>query len=99
MKKSLLGAALLALMSQSAFAADGHGANTEAIVMLQLVIAGTFVMNWWAARTCQTTSDFYTAGGSISGLQSGVASAVDYISAASILGIAGMVYVSGYYGE
>src|SRR5690606_29079785 len=98
MKKSLLGAALLALMSQSAFAADGHGANTEAIVMFLLFIAGTFVITWWAARKTQTTSDFYTAGGGISGFQNGLAIAGDYISAASFLGIAGMVYVSGYYG-
>ncbi len=46
----------------------------------------------------QTTSDFYTAGGGISGFQNGLAIAGDYISAASFLGIAGMVYVSGFDG-
>ena len=98
MRKSLLGAALLALTTQSAFAANGHGANTEAIVMFLLFIAGTFVITWWAARKTQTTSDFYTAGGGITGFQNGLAIAGDYISAASFLGIAGLVYVSGYYG-
>src|SRR5690606_17094139 len=96
--KKLFSAALLAMTAQSAFAADGHGANTEAIVMFLLFIAGTFVITWWAARKTQTTSDFYTAGGGISGFQNGLAIAGDYISAASFLGIAGMVYVSGYYG-
>ncbi|MBF0673855.1 cation/acetate symporter ActP [Pseudomonas sp.] len=98
MKKFLLSAVLLALASPAAFAAEGHGANTSAIVMFLVFIAGTMVITWWAARKTQTTSDFYTAGGGITGFQNGLAIAGDYISAASFLGIAGMVYVSGYYG-
>ncbi|MBD7977585.1 cation/acetate symporter ActP [Serpens gallinarum] len=98
MKKFLLSAVLLALASPAAFAAEGQGANTSAIVMFLVFIAGTMVITWWAARKTQTTSDFYTAGGGITGFQNGLAIAGDYISAASFLGIAGMVYVSGYYG-
>jgi cation/acetate symporter len=98
MKKFLLSALLLSFASPAAFAANGQGANTSAIVMFLVFIAGTMVITWWAARKTQTTSDFYTAGGGITGFQNGLAIAGDYISAASFLGIAGMVYVSGYYG-
>src|SRR5690606_16570941 len=93
----LMSAALLAVAAPAAFAETGHGANTEAIIMFLLFIAGTMGITWWAARRTQTTSDFYTAGGGITGFQNGLAIAGDYISAASFLGIAGMVYVSGYY--
>ena len=97
MKKFLLSTSLLSLFATPAFAATGQ-ANTEAIVMFLLFIAGTMVITWWAARKTQTTSDFYTAGGGITGFQNGLAIAGDYISAASFLGIAGMVYVSGFDG-
>nr|WP_232365740.1 cation/acetate symporter ActP [Denitrificimonas caeni] len=85
------------MIAQPAFAATGQ-ANTSAIVMFLVFIAGTMVITWWAARKTQTTSDFYTAGGGITGFQNGLAIAGDYISAASFLGIAGMVYVSGFDG-
>ena len=97
MKKFLLSTALLSMFAQPAFAATGQ-ANTSAIVMFLVFIAGTMVITWWAARKTQTTSDFYTAGGGITGFQNGLAIAGDYISAASFLGIAGMVYVSGFDG-
>ena len=99
MKKSLVATSLLALFSTPVWAESGGAqANTSAIVMFLLFIAGTMVITWWAARKTQTTSDFYTAGGGISGFQNGLAIAGDYISAASFLGIAGMVYVSGFDG-
>ena len=94
----LLPALLLACAAPAAFAETGQGANTEAIIMFLVFIAGTMGITWWAARKTQTTSDFYTAGGGITGFQNGLAIAGDYISAASFLGIAGLVYVSGYYG-
>src|SRR5690554_2515329 len=97
MKKFLLSTALLSLFAQPAFAATGQ-ANTSTIVMFLVFIAGTMVITWWAARKTQTTSDFYTADGGITGFQNGLAIAGDYISAASFLGIAGMVYVSGFDG-
>ena len=42
--------------------------------------------------------DFYSAGGGITGFQNGLAIAGDYMSAASFLGISGLVYTSGYDG-
>ena len=73
-------------------------ANTPAIVMFLVFIAATMGITWWAARRTKTTADFYTAGGGITGFQNGLAIAGDYLSAASFLGIAGMVYVSGFDG-
>ncbi len=88
---------LLAGSSSIANAATG-GPSMPAIIMFLVFIAGTMGITWWAARKTQSTSDFYTAGGGISGFQNGLAIAGDYLSAASFLGIAGMVYVSGFDG-
>lgn len=96
--KKLIYAAWLFFMTQGlAFASEGQ-ANTPAIVMFVIFIAGTMGITYWAAKKTQTTSDFYTAGGGITGFQNGLAIAGDYLSAASFLGIAGMVYVSGFDG-
>lgn len=97
MKKGLLTLSLFAASTSLAHAASGQG-SASAIVMFLVFIAGTMVITWWAARKTQTTSDFYTAGGGITGFQNGLAIAGDYLSAASFLGIAGMVYVSGFDG-
>lgn len=88
---------LLAGSSSIAHAATG-GPSMPAIIMFLIFIAATMGITWWAARKTQSTSDIYTAGGGISGFQNGLAIAGDYLSAASFLGIAGMVYVSGFDG-
>ncbi len=97
MNKLLIGIALM-LTTPAVFAGEAQTVNTEAIAMFLLFVAGTMGITWWAARKTQTNSDFYTAGGGITGFQNGLAIAGDYISAAAFLGIAGLVYVSGYYG-
>ncbi|CBL45198.1 Cation/acetate symporter [gamma proteobacterium HdN1] len=86
------------LPSMPALAETGGTANSSAIVMFLVFIVLTFVVTGWAAKRTKTASDFYTAGGGITGLQNGLAISGDYLSAASFLGIAGMVYVSGFYG-
>lgn len=97
MRKLLL-ASWLTFMTAGVAHAAGGAANTPAIVMFLIFIAGTMGITWWAAKRTQTTSDFYTAGGGLTGFQNGLAIAGDYLSAASFLGIAGMVYVSGFDG-
>ena len=100
MLRSLLFLAMLGLLPGVALA-QGNGeaqANTPAVVMFLVFIVATMGITWWAARRTKTTADFYTAGGGISGFQNGLAIAGDYLSAASFLGIAGMVYVSGFDG-
>jgi cation/acetate symporter len=72
--------------------------NLTAISMFLLFVAGTLGITYWAARRTKTTKDFYSAGGSITGLQNGLAIAGDYMSAASFLGITGLVFASGFDG-
>jgi cation/acetate symporter len=52
----------------------------------------------WAARKTDTADQFYTAGGGVTALQNGLALAGDFMSAASFLGIAGLVALSGFDG-
>ena len=63
-----------------------------------LIVALTLVVTDWAARRTKTSSEFYAAGRSVSALQNGFALAGDYMSAASFLGISGMVALQGYDG-
>jgi len=102
MKRKTTGAALIfvlgCVLAGSARAAATGQASTSAIVMFLTFIAGTMGITYWAAKRTRTTSDFYTAGGGLTGFQNGLAIAGDYLSAASFLGIAGMVYVSGFDG-
>src|SRR5512137_318139 len=63
-----------------------------------LIILVTLVITWWAARRTKTSSEYYAAGRSVSALQNGFALAGDYMSAASFLGISGMVALKGYDG-
>ncbi len=72
--------------------------NMSAIVMFLLFVSGTLGITYWAAKRTKTAKDFYTAGGGITGFQNGMAIAGDYMSAASFLGISGLVYLRGYDG-
>lgn len=72
--------------------------NLPAIIMFLLFVAATLMITYWAAKRTRSTSDYYAAGGGITGLQNGLAIAGDYMSAASFLGISGLVYLSGYDG-
>src|SRR5271169_2645869 len=73
-------------------------ANPIAIMFFVLFVVSTLLITWWAAKRTRTTKDFYAAGRSVTGLQNGLALAGDYMSAASFLGIAGLVSTKGYDG-
>ncbi len=97
---SLITAVSLIGLSATAFA-DAPGKapmNVTAIVMFLAFVCVTLGITYWAARRTKTTADFYAAGGGIGGFQNGLAIAGDYMSAASFLGIAGLVYMSGFDG-
>ena len=66
--------------------------------MFLLFVGATLGITYWAAKRTKTAKDFYTAGGGITGFQNGMAIAGDYMSAASFLGISGLVYLAGYDG-
>src|SRR5215813_14014938 len=72
--------------------------NAIAIVFFFLFIGLTLGITFWAARRTKTTEDFYAAGRSVTGFQNGLALAGDYMSAASFLGIAGLVATTGFDG-
>jgi len=68
------------------------------IGMFSIIIAVTMGVVVWAAKKTKTAADFYAAGGGITGTQNGWAIAGDYMSAASFLGISGLISLYGYDG-
>ena len=97
---------LQATMQAAAQAVTQPGAKTTTIGEPNAVAMGFFFVfititlgiTYWAARRTRTTEDFYAAGRSISAGQNGFALAGDYMSAASFLGIAGLVSTTGFDG-
>ena len=104
--KKLLPASLFAslFLALPAFAdavkgpVEKQAINVTAIVMFLAFVAATMGITYWAASRTKTAKDFYTGGGGITGFQNGLAIAGDYMSAASFLGISGLVFSSGYDG-
>jgi cation/acetate symporter len=72
--------------------------NNTALIFFFIIVAITLVITYWAAKKTKTSSEFYAAGRSVSAAQNGLALAGDYMSAASFLGISGMVALKGYDG-
>ncbi|MDP1945774.1 MAG: cation acetate symporter, partial [Rhodoferax sp.] len=98
---------LLALMGVSAAVwaagadlgqAEKQATNWTAIGMFGAFVVFTLFITKWAAAKTKSASDFYTAGGGITGFQNGLAIAGDFMSAASFLGISGLVFASGFDG-
>ncbi len=65
------------------------------ITMFMAIIAVTLGVVIWAAKRTTSAADFYAAGGGITGLQNGWAIAGDYMSAASFLGMSGLISLYG----
>jgi cation/acetate symporter len=72
--------------------------NWTAIIMFLAFVLGTLGITYRAAAQTKSAADFYAAGGGITGFQNGLAIAGDYMSAASFLGISGLVFASGFDG-
>src|SRR5256885_8639820 len=68
------------------------------LLMFLGFIGITLVITWWAARRSSGASNYFAAGRRITGWQNGIAVAGDYMSAASFLGIAGIIAFQGYDG-
>jgi cation/acetate symporter len=101
--KKWLAAAVLAvaaLGARTAFAQTAAAADYRwlTLVVFAVIIAITMYVTYLAAKRVRSASDFYTAGGGVSGFQNGWAIAGDYLSAASFLGIAGLISLYGYDG-
>ncbi|WP_223591673.1 solute symporter family protein [Neobacillus bataviensis] len=72
--------------------------NTPAFIMFLAIVLVTLVITYYASKRTKNASEFYTAGGGLTGWQNGLAIAGDYMSAASFLGIAGAVALTGFDG-
>ncbi|WP_419993829.1 cation acetate symporter [Streptomyces boninensis] len=68
------------------------------ISLFSLFVAATLAITVWAGRKTKDATDFYAGGRSFTGFQNGLAISGDYMSAASFLGIAGAIALSGYDG-
>ena len=94
-------AVLLALLLPGVAGAQGAVASEFkwlTFLVFGSIIAVTMYVTYLAARRVRSTAQFYAAGRSVSGIQNGWAIAGDYLSAASFLGIAGLISLYGYDG-
>ena len=85
----------LALAGPDLGATEKQPLNLHAIGMFFAFVLMTLGITYWAAGRSKSASDFYTAGGGISGKQNGLAIAGDFMSAATLLGLTAMIYGQG----
>jgi cation/acetate symporter len=95
---ALLASTGAALASPDLGQATKQATNYTAIGMFVVFVIFTLFITKWAAKRTRSASDFYTAGGGITGFQNGLAIAGDYMSAASFLGISAAVFANGFDG-
>jgi cation/acetate symporter len=72
--------------------------NELALSIFAIVVAITLVITYLASKRMSSATDFWAAGRGITGMQNGFAISGDYMSAASFLGIAGLIYLFGFDG-
>ncbi|HSD78159.1 MAG TPA: cation acetate symporter [Solirubrobacteraceae bacterium] len=72
--------------------------NELALTIFAIVVGITLAITWWASKRTRSATEFWAAGRGISGVQNGFAIAGDYMSAASFLGIAGLIFLFGFDG-
>jgi cation/acetate symporter len=82
-------------MTALPFAAD---VNELALSIFAVVVAITLAITYWASKRTKSAVQFWAAGRGITGAQNGFAIAGDYMSAASFLGIAGLIFLYGFDG-
>jgi cation/acetate symporter len=105
MNRLLLGLTLGTIAASAAYAAgpdlgavQQSATNWPAILMFLFFVLLTLGITYKAAKGTKSAADFYAAGGGISAGTNSLAIAGDYMSAASFLGISGLVYTSGFDG-
>jgi cation/acetate symporter len=72
--------------------------QTLTTILFLAVVGLTIGITLWASRQTTGAADFYAGGRSFSGFQNGLAVSGDYMSAASFLGISGLIALNGYDG-
>ena len=78
-----------------AFAGNKESSYFAAIIFI-IFVSITLLITYFAWKKTNVKENYYAAGGKISGFQNGLAIAGDYMSAASFLGISGLVFFSGF---
>jgi cation/acetate symporter len=94
----VLAAALGSGLAQADASAVAEQYKWMTFAVFGAIIAVTMYITYWAAKSTHSASEYYAAGRSVSGVQNGWAIAGDYLSAASFLGIAGLISLYGYDG-
>ncbi|MFJ9952004.1 cation acetate symporter [Kitasatospora sp. NPDC091207] len=69
-----------------------------AIVLFAVIVLVTLGITLWVGRRGSAAEDFYAGGRDFTPLQNGFALSGDYLSAASFLGVAGLIALYGYDG-
>ena len=92
---ALLATPALALAAPDLGTAQKQPLNWHAIGMFFAFVLMTLGITYWAAGRSKSASDFYSAGGGITGKQNGLAIAGDFMSAATLLGLTAMIYGDG----
>ena len=72
--------------------------NTTTIVVFGLFLITTLLITLWAMRRTRTKEDFFVAGRSVTASQNGLALAGDFMGAATLLGVVGLVSLRGFDG-
>ena len=72
--------------------------NETALAVFAIVVGVTMVVTYFASKRVSSATDFWAAGRGLTGPQNGFAIAGDYMSAASFLGIAGLIFLFGFDG-
>lgn len=92
------------IFQNAAFAETGNliegasGPNISAVLTFLLFVVATLIISYWASKKTTSSAAFYTAGGKITAGQNGLAIAGDFMSAASFLGISGLIFMIGFDG-
>ena len=72
--------------------------NELALGIFAIVVGITLLVTYFASKRVSNATDFWAAGRGLTGVQNGFAIAGDYMSAASFLGIAGLIFLFGFDG-
>ena len=97
MNKFIIFTLIFIMNPNAVFAWDNTSTNFAGLIFTIFVLV-TLVITFFASKKNINKSNYYAAGEKISGFQNGLAIAGDYMSAASFLGISGLVFASGFDG-
>ena len=77
---------------------NNNGINPNAVLVFGIIVGLTLALSFYLGAKAKSAKGFFAAGGDIPWFINGIAFAGDYLSAASFLGICGMIAFYGYDG-